>query len=71
MTYRELLESLQKMSEEQLDLSVTFWDTIDDEYYQADIVAADDETSYDHLGAPENIPHPVIVHTSYIENKEA
>ena len=69
MTYRELLEQLNRMSEEQLDMTVTFWDTIDDEYYQADIVAADDETSHEHLGAPEGVPHPVIVHTSHIEGE--
>jgi len=67
MTYRELLEELKKMSEEQLDLTVTYHDTVDDEYYQADIMAADEETSEGHLGAPEGVPHPVIVHCEYIQ----
>jgi hypothetical protein len=69
MTYRELLEQLNRMSEEQLDMTVIFWDTVEDEYYQADIVAADDETSHEHLGASEGVPHPVIVHTSHIEGE--
>jgi len=67
MTYRELLEELLKFSEEQLDLTVTYLDTVDDEYYQAEIIAADEETSEGHLGAPEGVPHPVIVHCEYIQ----
>ena len=70
MTYRELLNELKRMSNEQLDLDAVFHDTVDDEYYQADIYAADRETSEDHLGAPAGVPHPVIVHTSYIEAEE-
>ena len=67
MTYRELLEELQKFSEAQLDLTVVYHDTVDDEYYQADIIAEDEETSEGHLGAPEGVPHPVIVHCEYIQ----
>jgi hypothetical protein len=67
MTDRALLEEFKKMSEEQVDLTVTSHDTVDDEYYQADIAAADEETSEGHLGAPEGVPHPVIVHCEYIQ----
>ena len=67
MTYRELLEELQKLSEEQLDLTVTYHDTVDDEYYQAEIMTEDEETSEGYLCAPEGVPHPVIVHCAYIQ----
>jgi len=71
MTYRELLKELKRMSDEQLDLDVVFHDTVDGEYYQADIDAADEVVSEDHLGAPWGVPHPVIVHTSHIETEES
>ena len=67
MTYRELLKELTRMSEDQLDLSVIFHDTIDDEYFPCDILAADDEISEDHLGAPEGVLYPVIANTIGIE----
>ena len=60
MTYKELLAKLRNMSDEQLDLTVCFHDTIDGEYYPAVIETADDETSEDILGAPAGVPHPVI-----------
>ncbi len=70
MTYKELLAELNKMSEDQLDLTVCFHDTINDEYYPATIEAADDETSEDHLGAPHGVPHPVIITTHWAVTPE-
>jgi len=67
MTYRELLAELNKMSEDQLDLTVCFNDTIDGEYYPAVIEAADVETSEDILGAPEGVAYPVIVTTNQVD----
>ena len=64
LTYRQLLEELKKFSDDQLDLSVTYYDADADEYYPVDIKAADEETSEDHLGAPEGVPHPVITNTT-------
>ncbi len=60
MTYRELLEELKKLSEDQLDLSVTIYDISIDEYYSADIEIANQADSEDRLGAPFDVPHPVI-----------
>lgn len=33
MTYRELLAQLQQLTDEQLDSTVTVYDTVNDEYY--------------------------------------
>ena len=66
MTYKELLEELKKMSDEQLNLSVCFHDENCDEYYPAVIDIADEDTSENHLGAGPGIPHPVIVYGSAI-----
>lgn len=64
LTYRQLLEELSKFSEDQLDLSVTFYDSVDGEYYPADIDIADEDDSENILGAADGVPHPVIVHLS-------
>tara|TARA_B100000674_G_scaffold317341_1_gene264070 strand:+ start:2920 stop:3135 length:216 start_codon:yes stop_codon:yes gene_type:complete len=61
-TYRQLLEVLKQFSEDQLDLSVTYYNADIDEYYPVDIKAADEEDSEDRLGSPEGVPHPIIVH---------
>ena len=63
LTYRQLLEELKKFSEDQLDLSVTYYNADIDEYYPVDIKAADEEDSEDRLGSPEGVPHPVIIST--------
>ena len=34
MTYKELLNQLQQLNEEQLNQDVAIWDTDNDEYYQ-------------------------------------
>ena len=61
MTYRELLEELKKFSEEQLGLTVMHFDEAEGQYYMTDIVPAIQEDAEDILGAPENVPYPVIV----------
>ena len=63
LTYRQLLEELKKFSEDQLDLSVTYYNADIDEYYPVDIKSADEEDSEDRLGSPEGVPHPVIIST--------
>ena len=64
MTYRELLEQLKKMSDEQLDLSATLKLNLrladDPQYYPLDIEALDQEASEEELGSPD-LPHPVLV----------
>ena len=60
LTYRQLLEELKNFSEDQLDLSVTYYNADIDEYYPVDIKVADEEDSEDRLGSPEGVPHPVI-----------
>jgi|TARA_Y100001937_G_scaffold126521_1_gene196001 hypothetical protein len=63
MTYRELLEQLKRMSDEQLDLTATLklqpW-LEDAQYYPLDIKALDQEESEEELGCPD-VPHPVLV----------
>ena len=57
MTYRELLKELERLSEDQLDMTVTYWDDQLDEYYASDIVAVTDSDRIETSDAP----HPVIV----------
>ena len=58
-TYRQLLEALKEMSEENLDLSVTYYDESGDQYYPAILSYASAEDSEDVLGQ-ENCFHPII-----------
>ena len=64
MTFRELLQELKKMSDEQLDLSATLKINFrlgdDPQFYPLDIEALDQETSAEELGCPD-VPHPVLV----------
>ena len=64
MTYRELLEQLKRMSDEQLDLTATLKLDLrladDPQYYPLDIKALDQEESEEALGCPD-VPHPVLV----------
>ena len=64
MTYRDLLEQLKKMSDEQLDLTATlklnFRLADDPQYYPLDIEALDQEEAEEELGCPD-VPHPVLV----------
>ena len=57
MTYRELLTELKRLSDDQLDMTVTYWDDHLDEYHCADIVAVTDSDRIETTDAP----HPVIV----------
>ena len=63
MTYRDLLEQLKRMSDEQLDLTATLklqpW-LEDAQYYPLGIEALDQEESEEKLGCPD-VPHPVLV----------
>ena len=61
MTYRELLEQLKRMSDEQLDLTATLkLGQIDIRYFPLEIEALDQEESEEELGCPD-VPHPVLV----------
>ena len=57
ITYRDLRTELNKLSEDQLDLTVTYWNEADDTYYAADIVAVKDSDTIETTDAP----HPVLV----------
>ena len=50
MTYRELIEQLKKLTEEQLDCDVTVQDLYEEEYYSADFdtVVESDVLDEDH-----------------------
>ena len=50
MTYRELIEQLEKLTEEQLECTVTVQDLYQEEYYSADfdIVVESDVLDEDH-----------------------
>ena len=61
MTYRELLEELKRMSDEQLDLTVTHFNQQEGQYYAQNLVPAIQEDAEDILGGPEGVPHPVLV----------
>jgi hypothetical protein len=73
MTYRELLKQLKMMSDEQLDLTVTLKFEApladDPEFYELDIEPLDPEDSEFHLGGPEGVPHPVLVHPNLEERR--
>ena len=63
MTYKQLLEELKKMNDEQLDLTATLklWLLNPDEaqFYALNFELLDQETSEDELGCPD-VPHPVL-----------
>tara|TARA_Y100000593_G_C4302162_1_gene333925 strand:- start:1298 stop:1501 length:204 start_codon:yes stop_codon:yes gene_type:complete len=61
MNYRELLEELKKMSNEQLDLMVVSFRQDEGQYYAVDIVPAIQEDAEDILGGPEEVPYPVFI----------
>jgi hypothetical protein len=56
MTYKELLNQLQQLNEEQLNQDVAIWDTDNDEYYQT-MVELVFTTETDVL----DVDHPVII----------
>ena len=60
MTYQQLLEELKKFSPEQLEMTVTFINLEEDQYYPLNIVPANQGDAENCLGAPENVPYPVF-----------
>ena len=56
MTYKELLDQLQQLNEEQLNQDVAIWDEDNDEFYQQDVDLLFVDNTQDVL----NVDHPVI-----------
>ena len=56
MTYKELLNQLQQLDEEQLNQDVALWNDLLDEYYQLDIDLLFVDDTKDVL----DIGHPII-----------
>jgi hypothetical protein len=56
MTYKELLNQLQQLNEEQLNQDVAIWDDVGNEYYQSDVYFQFADDTQDVLDAG----HPVI-----------
>ena len=56
MTYKELLNQLQQLNEEQLNQDVAIWDEVNDEFYQQDVDLLFVDNTQDVL----NVDHPVI-----------
>jgi hypothetical protein len=56
MTYKELLNQLQQLDEEQLNQDVALWNDLLDEYYQLDIDLLFVDDTQDVL----DVDHPVI-----------
>jgi hypothetical protein len=56
MTYKELLNQLQQLNEEQLNQDVAIWDDVGNEYYQSDVYFEIADDTQDVL----DVDHPVI-----------
>ena len=56
MTYKELLDQLQQLNEEQLNQDVAIWDEDNDEYYQQDVDLLFVDDTQDVL----DVDHPII-----------
>ena len=56
MTYKELLNQLQQLNEEQLNQDVAIWDVSNDEYYQQDVDLLFVDNTQDVL----DVDHPII-----------
>ena len=56
MTYKELLDQLQQLNEEQLNQDVAIWDEDNDEFYQQDV----DLLFVDETAVVLDVDHPVI-----------
>ena len=54
VTYRELLEALQKLSEEELEMNVTIHHVYPDNYYPVERIARSEEGALDK-------DHPILV----------
>ncbi len=74
-TFRDLLEALQELTEEQLDMTATVCDYEADEFYRVDftsnsddiIIEADGQPGTDRLG---NDNHPILVIKSGAEEPQ-
>lgn len=64
MTYRELLQELEKMTEEQLDMDVTVYSVCDDEYYEGSLSYVVETDVLDEK-------HPVITFNSEIPDENS
>ena len=56
MTYKELLNQLSQLNEEQLNRDVAIWDDVSDKYYQSDVYFEFADDTQDVL----DVGHPVI-----------
>ena len=56
MTYKELLNQLQQLNEEQLNQDVAIWDEVNDEFYQQDVDLLFVDNTQDVL----DVDHPII-----------
>ena len=56
MTYKELLDQLQQLNEEQLNQDVAIWDEDNDEFYQQDVDLLFVDNTQDVL----DVDHPII-----------
>ena len=56
MTYKELLNQLSKLNEEQLNQDVAIWDEDNDEFYQQDVDLLFVDNTQDVL----DVNHPII-----------
>ena len=56
MTYKELLNQLQQLNEEQLNQDVAIWDEDNDEFYQQDVDLLFVDNTQDVL----DVNHPII-----------
>lgn len=56
MTYKELLNQLQQLNEEQLNQDVAIWDEVNDEFYQQDVDLLFVDNTQDVL----DVNHPII-----------
>jgi hypothetical protein len=56
MTYKELLNQLSQLNEEQLNQDVAIWDDVGDVYYQSDVYFEFADDTQDVL----DVGHPVI-----------
>ena len=56
MTYKELLNQLSQLNEEQLNQDVAIWDEVNDEFYQQDVDLLFVDNTQDVL----DVNHPII-----------
>ena len=61
MTYRQLLVQLKRMSDEQLDMTVTYFNADEEQYYGVDLLPANQADAEDILGQAPGIVHPILM----------